>query len=73
MLGNITDHAWALPLRRWAATTVLGQNGDGQTSFADRNLHPPPVLRDQRVLKTTKVVFLWVRNAPPDCENSYVG
>lgn len=26
ILGDITGHAWALPLRRWAATAILGKN-----------------------------------------------
>lgn len=26
ILGDITAHAWALPLRRWAATAILGKN-----------------------------------------------
>ena len=35
MLGNTTDHGWALPLRRWAATAVFGQE---YRNFTDRNL-----------------------------------
>lgn len=69
-LGNLTDHAWALPLRRWAATAVLGQNGDRQTSFADRNLRPRPVLWRLRGLNNTEGVFVWVQNIPPGCKNS---